>query len=213
GRISTIERTIAFLKDTNPDKRSKLIDELLADSEYGEHFATIWYHAMVKPDDDNRQLISDSFAHWLADGFNKNHGWNKMVSDILTAEGARDKNPATVFFFANVGADRDKHPEANKVTAAASHLFLGVKLECCECHNHPFSTLKQTDFWGVAAFFGHTHSDNADKKSVKAGAIPSIHEGGALKGKAAKLAKTESAPAGSIVIPDTKGKTVKAKYL
>jgi hypothetical protein len=168
---------------------------------------------MVKPDDDNRFLLSDNFAHWLADAFNKNRGWNKVVSDILTAEGARDKNPATVFFFANVGADKDKHPEPNKVTAAASHLFLGIKLECCECHNHPFTTLKQTDFWGVAAFFGQVHSDKADKKSAKAGAIPSIHDGGSAgKGKKA-AAKTEAAPPGSIVIPDTKGQTVKATFL
>ncbi len=111
--------------------------------------------------------------------------------------------------------DKDRHPEPNKITAASSHLFLGVKLECCECHNHPFATLKQTDFWGVAAFFNEVHSSNASKKDAKAGAIPSIHEGGpvALKGKAAKAAAGEKAPAGSIVIPDTKGKTVKAHYL
>src|SRR5262245_59076869 len=54
GRIPTSERTAAFLKSTDPDKRRKLIDELLEDSEYGEHFATNWYHQMVKPDDDNR---------------------------------------------------------------------------------------------------------------------------------------------------------------
>jgi hypothetical protein len=212
GRIPTPERVVAFLADTDPYKRAKLIDEFLADPEYGEHFATIWYHKMVKPDDDNRFLISDSLAHWLADRFNKNDGWNKIVTEILTADGMRDKNPATVFWLANVGMDKDKHPEPNKITAAASHLFLGVKLECCECHNHPFATLKQTDFWGVAAFFGQVHSDNASKKDAKAGGIPGIHEGGALKGKAAK-AGGEKAPAGSIVIPDTKGKTVKAQYL
>jgi hypothetical protein len=212
GRIPTPERVAAFLADTDPHKRAKLIDEFLADPEYGEHFATLWYHKMVKPDDDNRFLLSDNFAGWLAERFNKNDGWHKIVSDILTAEGPRDKNPATVFWFANVGMDKDKHPEPNKITAAASHLFLGVKLECCECHNHPFATLKQTDFWGVAAFFTQVHSDNASKKDAKAGTIPSIREGGPLKGKAAK-AGGEKAPAGSIVIPDTKGQTVKAHFL
>src|SRR5438309_13892 len=58
GRVPTAERTIAFLKDTNPDKRAKLIDELLSDNEYGEHFAIIWYHRMVRLDDDNRLLVA-----------------------------------------------------------------------------------------------------------------------------------------------------------
>jgi hypothetical protein len=214
GRIPTAEQVVSFLKDANPNKRAKLIDELLADPEYGDHFAIIWYHAMVKPDDDNRQLISDSFHGWLAARFNKNDGWNKIVSDILTAEGPRDKNPATVFWFANVGADKDRHPEPNKITAASSHLFLGIKLECCECHNHPFATLKQTDFWGMAAFYTQVHSDNASKKEVKAGATPGIHEGGPAAKAKGKAAKGEPhAPPGQIVIPDTKGKTVNAKFL
>jgi uncharacterized protein DUF1549/uncharacterized protein DUF1553 len=212
GRIPSAERTTAFLKDTDPNKRRKLIDELLADHEYGEHFGLIWYHQIVKPDDDNKGLISPVFADWLAASFNKNYGWNKIVSDMLTAEGARDKNPATVFWFANVGADKDKNPEPSKITGAVSRLFMGVRLECCECHNHPFATLKQTDFWGTAAFFGHVHSSNASKKDVKAGATPSIREGGAV-GKMKGNKDEKSAPFDSIVIPDTKGQTVKARFL
>lgn len=217
GRIPTAERVAAFLNDTAPDKRAKLIDEFLADHEYGEHFAIIWYHRMVKPDDDNRKLISDKLEDWLADSFNKNHGWNRIVTDILTAEGLRDKSPQTVFWLANVNDNKGSpQPEPSKVTAAASRLFLGVKLECCECHNHPFATLKQADFWGTAAFFTNTHADHTGKKDAKSGVVPSIHEGGAGKGAkkdAKKDAPKDKAPSGAIVIPDTKGKTVKAKFL
>src|SRR5208283_2643542 len=94
GRIPTYERTIAFLKDTNPNKRAKLIDELLADPEYGEHFAILWYHRIVKVDDDNRLLVRDNkLQEWLETSFNKNNGWNKIVSDMLLAQGPRDKYP------------------------------------------------------------------------------------------------------------------------
>ena len=58
-----------------------------------------------------------------------------------------------------------------------------VRLECCECHNHPFNSMKQTDFWGVAAFFSDTHSQNASQKDLKADVVPGIHDGGAVKKK------------------------------
>ena len=211
GRTPYPDRVAAFLKDTSPNKRALLIDELLADSEYGEHFADIWFHRLIKRDDDNRLLISESFADWLTGRFNKNDGWNKIVSDILTADGGRDKNPAVIYTLAHVGADRQ--PEPNRLTGSASTNFLGIKLECAECHNHPFSTSKQTDFWGMAAFFEQTHASNTVNKAVKAGDVPAVSEGGKvkLKGKAAKKGD-EQAPFGQIVIPDTKGKTVKAKF-
>ncbi|MBL8797918.1 MAG: DUF1549 domain-containing protein, partial [Planctomycetia bacterium] len=212
GRIPDAERVVAFLKDTDPDKRRKLIDELLADNEYGEHFGAIWYHQMIKKDSDNRLLVSPAFGTWLSERFNKNTPWNKTVQDVLTAEGARDKNPATIFWLAHVGPERE--PEPNRVTATAMKFFLGIRLECCECHDHPFTTLKQKDFWGVAAFFNQVDSDGTRNMQVKNGTEPSITENGPVKAKGKGAAKAPAgAPSGSIVIPDTNGKTVKAKYL
>ena len=72
--------------------------------------------------------------------------------------------------------------------------------------------MKQTDFWGVAAFFGDTHSQHSSQKELKDGAIPGIHDGGVLKAKKKDPPMTPH-PFGAIVIPDSKGKTVKAKYL
>jgi hypothetical protein len=214
GRIPYAERVAAFLSDTDPNKRAKLIDEFLADPEYGEHFGIMWYHRIVKPDDENRFLIKPQLQEWLAEQFNKSRGWNRIVADLLIASGDRDAHPETIFWLANVGDSKKGQPEPNRVTAAASKLFLGVKLECCECHNHPFTTLKQEDFWGVAAFFAQTHADHATKKEAKAGATPVVHEGGAVKlKKKDKEAGVERAPFGQIVIPDSKGKTVKATFL
>ena len=211
GRIPTAERVSAFLSETTPNKRARLIDELLADEEYGEHFAIIWYHRMVRIDDDNRYTVrGNTFAGWLEKSFNRNDGWNKIASNILMAQGPRDKNPETTFYLANVDDNKAGfNPAPNKITSAASKLFLGIKLECCECHNHPFNTLKQTDYWGVAAFFDDIHGDNTRKKELKDGAIPGVHEGAAVT----KKKDSSNAPFGSIEIPDTKGKTVKAKYL
>ncbi|HEY1381429.1 MAG TPA: DUF1549 and DUF1553 domain-containing protein [Gemmataceae bacterium] len=213
GRIPSPDRVAAFLADRDPAKRRKLIDEFLADREYGEHFATVWYHRMAKPDMCNTGLFTTRFMDWLAGHFNADRGWDAIVHDILTAEGERDKNPATVFWLANVEGDKKRVIAPNKATGAATRLFLGVRLECCECHNHPFDkSLKQTDFWGVAAFFTGTHCSGADKKTTD---TPTITEGGRPERGRRKGAAgpREAAPAGSIVIPDSKGKTVAAKFL
>jgi hypothetical protein len=212
GRIPRADRVATFLADSDPNKRAKLVDELLDDREYGEHFATIWYHRIVKPDDDNRFVLAGNhFQDWLADAFNHNHGWDRIVADILTASGDRDKHPATTFWLANVTDAKTGQPAPNKVTAAATRLFLGVRLECCECHNHPFASLKQTDFWSTAAFFGQMHADNANKKVAKEGTAPVIHEGGHVERR--KKAPADSAPFGSITIPYGNGKTVAAAFL
>ncbi|MFO0808758.1 MAG: DUF1549 and DUF1553 domain-containing protein [Gemmataceae bacterium] len=210
GRVPSYEKTIAFLGDASPDKRRKLIDEFLDEPEFGQHFATIWYHRVVKPTTENRFLISKSLQDWLAERFNRNEGWDAVVREILTADGDRDKNPATVFFLNHVDNKRFAPPRA---AATASHLFLGVKLECCECHDHPFdSELKQTDFWGVAAFFNSTRFENAGKKDA---GEPAVRETTtpARPNKKDKEERATVAPFGSIVIPDSKGKTVKATFL
>ena len=96
---------------------------------------------------------------------------------------------------------------------AASRAFLGVKLECCECHNHPFDDqLKQTDFWSMAAFFTGTHTDNTNAKQIKQNAaVPRLFEDNTPIRYAKKLNKETSA-IGTIVIPDSQGKTVPASF-
>jgi hypothetical protein len=220
GRVPSMDRTVAFLNDKDPNKRAKLIDAFLADSEYGEHFAIVWYHRIVKPDDDNRLLIAgNKLQDWLEDSFNQNHGWNKIAYELLTASGDRDDNPPVTFFLANVNDNKNHYePAPNKLTTASSRLFFGVKLECCECHNHPYNTMKQTDYWGVAAFFGSTHAEHSSRKDAKAGITATVHEGKPSMAGGGKKAKDEKvttshAAFGSIEIPDSKGKTVRAKFL
>ncbi len=211
GRIPTAQTTADFLADRDPDKRRKLVDRLLADPLYGEHFGTIWYHALVKQSTENQFVISNKLQGWLATRFNADRGWDSIVHDILTASGERDDNPATVFWLAHLQDKRLLPPE--RVTASAARLFLGIRLECCECHNHPYDTLKQTDFWGLAAFFATTHLENAAKKQVQAGEVPAVVEDGVIRRGRKDKTDTERVPPGSIVIPDSHGRAVKARFL
>lgn len=100
--MPTYERVKSFLEDTDPQKRPKLIDELLASDAFGRHFAEIWTDTLINGDTDtNRNLKTDDFTTWMAKQFNENRAWDKIVSDLVTASGKVDDNPQTLFVLAN----------------------------------------------------------------------------------------------------------------
>lgn len=164
GRIPTMDQARAFLDDQDPDKRAKLIDELLGRLEYGLHFATIWRELLVDRSPDKSQVrgtYSWAFIDWLADGLNKGRGWNEIVADILTAEGEAAKNPATTFLLTNrMGV----FPRPEDMVGMAGRLFMGIQLRCAQCHDHPYvKEWHQDDFWGVAAFFSQVRDHTTDQ--------------------------------------------------
>jgi len=174
GIIPTPEKAAAFLDDKDPAKRSKLIDELLASPAYGRHMADIWTEMMVPRSSDNRRLQSEPLTSWLEEQFNKNRPWNETARDILMASGKQDENGAVTFYLAN--------PTVDKMTDQTSKLFLGLQLQCAQCHNHPFTTWKQDDYWGMAAFFFKVQPDNI-KKANKDDASPGVSETNKQGGK------------------------------
>src|SRR4029078_5896922 len=136
-----------------------------------------------------RQLLSMKFRDWLAERFNRNDKWDAIVRDILTASGDRDENPATVFYLAHAEGNGRREIVPARVNASASDLFLGVNLECCECHDHMFDhSLKQTDFWGMAEFFTATHAENAGKNEDGTPGVRETIPSGQLAERANKAA-------------------------
>jgi hypothetical protein len=136
GRIPTAEKAAAFLDNHDPAKRAKLIDDLLASKEYGSHQSDIWQALLLPRNSDNRRLQLDPMVKWLEESFNTNKPWDKMVREILTASGEQEKNAAVTFYLANATVD--------KMTDSVTKLFLGVQLQCAQCHNHPFTEWKQS---------------------------------------------------------------------
>jgi hypothetical protein len=216
GRIPTAEQAAAFLDSKDPDKRRKLIDELLASPHYGTHFGIIWSDLIVKRDDANRVLDTASFKKWLATSFNENRGWDKIVRDLLTSSGTLEENPAAMFFVAN----RDMNTLVpSRVVGATANLFMGLQLQCAECHNHAFiRDWKQADFWGLAAFFNQTRA--AGGRMGQQNTPISISEGAAanVARKPGAGFGRPSLPGAQIEIPDPvdprrrTGKIVKAKF-
>ncbi len=216
GRIPTAEQAKAFLDSADPHKRRKLIDELLASPNYGEHFGIVWSDAIVKRDPNNRGVDTAAFKKWLAASFNDNRGWDRIVRDLFVAEGTVEQNPAATFFVAH--RDMNNLVPA-KVVGTAANLFMGIQLQCAECHNQPFiREWKQADFWGLAAFFSQTRSSggrvgqNNTPVSITEGDLPA---GGRRPGFGPPR---QSLSGGRIEIPDATdprrrtGKVVKAKY-
>ncbi len=161
GRIPTYDQTVAFLNSQEPDKRVKLVDELLARPDFGWNFATHWRELIV---DRNAENIGQAREHswalidWLAEGFNKDRGWDQIVRDIVTAEGEAKTTPPTTFILANrMGV----LPKPEDMVGSAGRLFMGINIRCAQCHDHPYVTeWKQEDFWGVAAFFAQVRDHN-----------------------------------------------------
>ncbi len=203
GKVPTYERVNAFLADTDVQKRSKLIDELLDSSDFGKHFAAIWADMLIKRDaDTNRGLNTDAFTKWLAKEFNDNKGWDKIVTELMTASGKVEDSPQSLFVLAN--QDNNQVSPA-KLTAATANLFMGLQLQCAECHVHPtVDTWKQDDFWGMAAFYGHVKFER-DGDKVPRAPIVAVKEVGKQpepRGKAAKQGE-KAIPANDVIaIPD-----------
>jgi len=208
GQIPSYERTTAFLGDRDPKRRAKLIDELLESPEFGKHFALLWSQLLLGTELAAPQR--EIFRTWLAAEINKGQSWDKLVQAMIAAEGEAKTNPAAVFVLAQTD---DNKLMPNLMAASTTRYFLGVQLQCAECHNHPFTNWKQTEFWGMAAFFAKVKTATP-KKGQDNGPVGLTESFAAIEPKKKGSSAVKSA---SITIPATAGKgagkAVKAKFL
>jgi hypothetical protein len=191
GVIPTADKVKAFLDSKDANKRSKLIDELLASSKFGAYLAEQWVIHMVPRESNNRALNQRPLEAWFADHFNKGTPLDKVVFELITATGEIDKNPAGTYFVAN--------PTVDKITDNVTKMFLGVQLQCAQCHNHPFTDWKQTEYWAMAAFFMKTRVNGNPQQAAKKGIVLAVNE-------------TNKAPNKKNGLPES-AKIVPAKFL
>jgi WD40 repeat protein len=146
GALPSPEEARAFLADTDPQKREKLIDRLLAHPYYGDFWANKWAD-LLRPNPDRAGIKSVYVLNeWLRATFAANTPYDQFVRDIVLTEGDTHKvGPAVIY--------RDRR-EPQDMTTMFSQLFLGVRLDCAKCHHHPNEKWGQDDFYKMAAFFG-----------------------------------------------------------
>jgi hypothetical protein len=206
GTIPTYDRTIKFLLDGDPYKRAKLIDELLSNPAFGKLLARQWADLLIKRDfDSNKRLDTEPFVTWMAGKLNQGAGWDGIVRDILTASGKEADTPQALFYLAN---QDNMQPSPAKLVGATGNLFMGVQIQCAECHVHPtVDKWSQKDFWGMAAFFGHIVADRETNDNGRpmpgTAKIHEVEKQAAPRGPVAKkTGEKEVKPGSSIAIPD-----------
>lgn len=160
GRIPTVAEVRAFLADDDPDKRSCLIDRLLASPEHSRHFAETWRALLLPEADSDREMryFEAGMEAWLVEFRSQRRGFDELVRDLLTVPIAGpDQTPQVVLRDLNrpnpIAFIASKDAEPGKLAAATTRLFLGIRLECAQCHDHPFDTWTSEQFWNQAAFF------------------------------------------------------------
>lgn len=160
GRIPSVAEARAFLADASPDKRRRLVERLLEDSSYITHFSNVWRKILLPEaeTDFNIRFRVIGFEAWLREQLLQNTPYDQLVKELLTAPIDGQNVSPTAFYQA-----KDVQPE--NLAASTSRMFLGVRLECAQCHNHPFDRWEQKQFWEFAAFFAGMERNPRDGRN------------------------------------------------
>ena len=175
GHIPPAEDVRAFLADERPDKRSIAVDTLLDDEDYIRNWTTVWTNLLIGRSNP-REVNRPALQKYLRESFAENRGWDDIVTDFIAAEGNHDENGATNFLLAHV------NNQAVPATAITGQVFLGLQLQCTQCHNHPFNNQKQDEFWAFNSFFKQIKVQDQPISSnprVRKVALVNTREGGA----------------------------------
>ncbi|HLQ38725.1 MAG TPA: DUF1549 domain-containing protein, partial [Planctomycetota bacterium] len=149
GRIPTLRECEAFLADQGTDKRGQLIDELLDAPGHVSSESNFWADLLRARSRLMRQVSGEPFLQWIKDALVQDLPYDRMVTEMLTATGAANERGkgATGFLLRDLNMPHD-------AMANTLRVFLGTRLECAQCHNHPFDKWTQKQFYEMAAFFG-----------------------------------------------------------
>jgi Protein of unknown function (DUF1549)/Protein of unknown function (DUF1553) len=148
GLLPALDESREFLESKDPDKRAKLIDELVARPEFAELWATRFADLFRTGLLDQGHKGGRLMYNWLRKSVMEDKPYNQFATELLTASGQLKFNPTANFYYVT------EFSEPENIATNISQVFLGVRLECARCHNHPWEKWTQDDFWGFAAFFG-----------------------------------------------------------
>lgn len=161
GAVPRVSEVKAFLADPRPDKRALLIDRLLESPAHPTHLANTWRRFML-PGGMSLENVNNvvGVQNWLRKRFAENLRYDNFVSELLIATEGSDAGPALYY------TSLELAPE--KIAGSTARIFLGLQIECAQCHDHPFDQWKQRDFWGYAAFFARLRrpGDNPGQLSL-----------------------------------------------
>jgi len=146
GTLPTPNELREFFADTSADKRDRLVDRLLDRPEYAAYWAQQWGDILRnKQVDGSHKAESQKFADWVRDAFAKNMPFDKFARELIAVTGKVEDHPQMDWY-------RQLNTTENRVEDT-SQVFLGLRVACAHCHNHPFEHISQNDYWQFAAYF------------------------------------------------------------
>ena len=146
GRLPTESEVARFQASNDPAKRDQVIDGLLKSSDYADFFASKWTALLKNRRDDTSDIVSNfAFHAWVRDSLLSNKPYDQFVRELLAATGTVIGNPPVAWY------KRVKDPKQQIEDVA--QLFLGVRMQCAQCHHHPFERWSQDDYYSLTAFF------------------------------------------------------------
>jgi hypothetical protein len=178
GRTPTVDELDGFVSDRSPNKRRDLVRKLLYDDDYTEEYArnwtTIWTNILIGRSggtERNTMISREGMQKYLRDTFARNKPYDHMVRELVTATGstapgADDFNGAANFLVMKVNEEK-----ATLATAATAKIFLGLQVQCTQCHDHPFNEWKQAKFWQMNAFFRQVRAQRIGTRGSRNGRL------------------------------------------
>ncbi len=145
GVIPSADRVAAFLDSKESNKRNELIEALLASPEYARRMTDIWKALLIPNTAASARQKHEPMVQWLEASFTANKRLDILAREVLSANGLQDENGAVTFFIT--------HETVDEITDRVARVFLGVQIQCAQCHKHPFGDWTQAEYWGMAAFF------------------------------------------------------------
>jgi hypothetical protein len=169
GTVPAPDDVRGFLADRRPDKRSRWIDRVLDRDEYADYWALYWCDILLADHNKLGDRGAFEFHRWLRRQLARNRPYDEWVRELITATGVSGADGPVNFYRAT------RTPE--EVTRALSQAFLGIRLDCAQCHHHPFEKWSQEDFYGMAGFFAgleHRRVHGEEELIYHAGYRPTV---------------------------------------
>lgn len=167
GTLPTPEEVTKYLADSDPKKREKLVDSLLSRPEFIDYWTLFLGDLLQNRKERDHDVRGTKgvrqFHEWLRKQVAANRPWDALARDVLTATGKTTDNPAVGYFVVTVGEHRET--EKSEVGESVAQAFLGTRIGCAKCHNHPLEKYTQDDFYHFSAFFTRVKLDRKDPRS------------------------------------------------
>jgi hypothetical protein len=151
GRIPTADEVDRFLADERPDRREALVDALLQSDAFAEHWADVLADELLDGSTLDRPRLRSGLHAWLRGRLETGAGWDEMTTEMLTVEGDVDLEGPAGFLVAH-----GRGGELETLTGRTARVFLGLQVQCAQCHDDPDGRFTQREFYGLAAYYART---------------------------------------------------------